>query len=210
MFEEAKKGRANLVTNNQAYMQMDRNYEVGYYPQISLLDELHEKQPNSTFIMNFRPIMDWIRSTTMYNGMRYRFAQFDVPGLVLTNEQRTRLDQFREFQRRSRNSSNTSTTKAPQVINLSNSQIARWWCGHVRHIRKYVKHYTSHKLIELDLYDTKGTSKFLYDLFQADADAYAAGTAGTTTYDVTDKKMSNNTAVALKQKSCWGHANTGK
>jgi hypothetical protein len=40
-----------------------------------------------------------------------------------------------------------------------------WWCGHVQHIREFVKLYPSHTLIELDTYDGPGTSKVMAELF---------------------------------------------
>ncbi|KAL3907309.1 MAG: hypothetical protein SGILL_008926 [Bacillariaceae sp.] len=43
----------------------------------------------------------------------------------------------------------------------------RWWCGHVHHIREFVKEYPSHRLIELDLYNNDEASSILTDIFQA-------------------------------------------
>ena len=186
MFEEAKEAKNATIFRDsiQAYMQLDSNVHVGWYPQISLLDELHEKKPNSTFVINFRPILDWIRSTANWHGMHYRMSMFEVPGLIMTDEQRVKLEQYGEYSSLKERDSQQRTRK-PKIILLSNAQMARWWCSHVRHIREYVKQYPSHKLIELDLYDKKGTSKVLYDLFQADTDIESS-----------------------QQESCWVHANS--
>jgi len=52
---------------------------------------------------------------------------------------------------------------------VTNTTTYNFWCNHVMHIREYVKQYPSHKLIELDLYDSKSTSSTLASLFRADA-----------------------------------------
>jgi hypothetical protein len=73
----------------------------------------------------------------------------------------------------------------PEPVN--DIQLGRWWCSHVHHIREYVKQYPTHKLIELELYDTKTSSEILYDIFQK------------------NKQHDGN-----ENNSCWGHANVNK
>jgi len=157
--------RPRAFSGMQAFTQLDWDRGKGHFPQISLLDELHEQHPNSTLVIVFRPIPDWIKSTTDYSGMKERFAEFDMPGLVLEATQRQRLEDYR-------------ANKIPQkdLIGLSDVQMARWWCGHVLHIREYVKAYPGHALIELDLYDTEGSEELLQDLFRADSDPNGAET----------------------------------
>ena len=154
-----RKRRPREFSGMQAFTQLDWDRGRGHFPQISLLDELHEQHPNSTMVIVFRPIPDWIKSTAHYKGMKERFAEFDMPGLVLEASQRQRLEDYR-------------ANKIPQkdLIGLSDVQMARWWCGHVLHIREYVKAYPGHALIELDLYDTEGSEELLQDLFRADSD----------------------------------------
>lgn len=79
----------------QAIMQMDSEYPMGisspwhneyrdecFFPQISILDEISKENPNTTFIMNFRPINDWIKSVTGWNSnMLGRFQLCDFPNL---------------------------------------------------------------------------------------------------------------------------------
>ena len=95
-----------------------------------------------------------------------RFSYFFVPGLVLTPEQLEGAQAY--WEARSRNGTRF------QLPRISNVQIAKWWCGHVLHLREYVNEYPSHALIELDLYSTESTSDVMYDLFQADATNGAA------------------------------------
>ena len=177
------------------FMQRDTNFGVGYYPQISLLDELHELKPNSTFVFNFRPIRDWINSTRRWYELAKRFAHFDMPGLVLTPNQRAELEAHRL---KIANMKHHMGGKLGQHITIKDVQLAKWWCGHVLHMREYVKEYPSHVLIELDLYDTNGTVSSLYDLFQADTDAHHASE---------HEHRNGTTTQPSPSQQCWGHEN---
>jgi hypothetical protein len=139
------------------HTQLDHNNMVGSYPQIQLLDEMHTEQPNSIFVLPFRPIQDWIRSVQHWGKTKGNFmsriARFDIPGLEVTNEQRIRRNE---------------TMKLSKQIIHDDIHLVRWWCGHVLHMREYVQqsqNYPSHKLIEIDLYDSKTTSQVLGDIF---------------------------------------------
>jgi hypothetical protein len=67
----------------EAILQMDRIKPPTncFFPQIQLLDEIHQEHPNATFILNFRPVDDWINSARMWSGMTARFSLCDLPGL---------------------------------------------------------------------------------------------------------------------------------
>jgi hypothetical protein len=117
MFQNLAKGARLYDIQAHAYAQLDVNRGTGYYPQISLLDELHELDHDSTLVFNFRPMKDWIRSITEWFGMRRRMGSFLMPGLVLTPEQRQR-----------------AKTKYKSTL-PSKVQLAQWWCGHALHIR---------------------------------------------------------------------------
>lgn len=168
----ARKHNGRVLTNTyvEAYMQLDTNAPPGFYPQVTLLDELHEEAPESTFVMAFRPIFDWMRSLEHHFGMRRRYASFQLPGMqndhVMTLGER-------------------NYTQKKKVI--TDSQLARFWCGHVKHIRAYAREYPSHKLIEVDLYDSNTTSELMTQLF---------GIPG------------ENGHVDGSSKSCWGHSNS--
>jgi len=198
MFENLADGKRlyhpNSSSNKKAhaYSQLDQNGGTGYYPQISLLDELHEVDPDSTFVFNFRPIKDWIRSITEWFSMRRRMGSFLMPGLVLSPEQRKRAEGI----------ARGKVNNSPQLPLLSEVQLAQWWCGHALHIREYVKEYPSHALVELDLYDTEGSTSVMYDLFQADTDAYFASLEGTNNDDGSERRED-----ASDEKHCWGHSN---
>ena len=96
MLEKAKAGTTILYERSageesyvqvpiQAYMQLDSNFGRGAYPQIMLLDEMHEEKPDSTFILNFRPLKDWMYSSSNWAGLKSRFYLFEVPGLKSQN-----------------------------------------------------------------------------------------------------------------------------
>jgi hypothetical protein len=85
------------------------------FPQIELLDEIHTVAENSTFVMLFRPVEDWIRSVKAWNRYPFRLAQLDVPGLILTEEQRYSRDTLGE------------------TIVVTEQQLKQWWCH-----RKYL------------------------------------------------------------------------
>jgi hypothetical protein len=66
-----------------AMLQMDKVSPPNncFFPQIQLLDEIHQEHPNATFILNFRPVDDWIESVTNWNGLAARLTRCDLPGL---------------------------------------------------------------------------------------------------------------------------------
>jgi len=206
MFERLSNG-TNILDKSrpQVYSQPDYSHGIGYYPQISLLDELHEVAPDSTFVFQFRPIADWIRSTGHWYNMLQRFGLFEMPGLVLTPEQRTKRTQLMAdypiLGRTPKQSGIRNDKKSePEHDNgLTGLQQAKWWCGHVLHIREYVSEYPSHALIELDLYDSNGTASYLYDLFQADTDAHHYASK----HETADEGATPTTTLT----QCWGESN---
>jgi hypothetical protein len=123
---------------------MVKNYAPCEDPQMSMLDEIHQEYPNATFILNFRPINDWIASVEAWNNLTLRWRApgcFDrIPGLVITKGGTD--DQF-------------------------HMDLQRWWCSHINRVRVFVKQHSSHKLIELDLYDETGSAATMATLFNA-------------------------------------------
>ena len=111
--------------------------------------------------------------------MLNRMYHFDVPGIPRTENQRELLDFWK------------ATGESKNLVTLTNTQVAKWWCGHVLHIREYVKEYLSHSLIELDLYNTNGTESLLYDLIQVD----------------TNRHKTKHQHLHKRQRCFWGHSN---
>ena len=44
--------------NFQSFMQMDRD---SFFPQVELLNQIHNESPNATFILMFRDMSAWYR-----------------------------------------------------------------------------------------------------------------------------------------------------
>jgi hypothetical protein len=293
-----KKNLSAKFPRKMAYMQMDSNFHSGYYPQIQLLDELHEAYgSHSTLIINFRPIQDFIRSISSWNGLKSRMRLMEIPGLILSEEQFENNEQIKNQRIKdatailllhekfisnttlnttnmtksekntydraakllqnndklavakiltkaaktvaesevtsnttSNNNNNNSKSRRKLKQNpLTDQQIARWWCGHIKHIREYVKLYTNHTLIELDLYNTKETSNALYDIFQSTISSSSSSSSTASTISITEssqnenEKQNNyityidannangiNTLKISKNESCWGQSNVNK
>merc|ERR1711957_981408 len=130
-----------------------------------------------------------------------------MPGLVLTPKQRAELE---AHQLRITNMKHQIGEQLGQHITIKDVQLAKWWCGHVLHIREYVKEYPSHSLIELDLYDTNETESLLYHLFQADTNAYHLHRKAKSNEGARSSQEHVPTPTPTPQKQCfWGHSNQG-
>ena len=44
------------------------------FPQLTLLEEIHEEAPDATFVLSFRPVEDWIESAAGWRDMLERFS----------------------------------------------------------------------------------------------------------------------------------------
>ncbi|CAJ1950009.1 unnamed protein product [Cylindrotheca closterium] len=145
-----------------AILQMDVEYPLGidgyfhkpfrdecFFPQFSLLEELHQEAPASTFLLTFRPIHDWITSISGWGStvMLNRFQLCDFPNLPRGIP--------------------TDLGNKTQVV----GQMTEFWCSHVQHVRNFVKEYPSHTLIETSLYDNLQSAQIMYGLFPTKVDA---------------------------------------
>ena len=152
-------------SGHQYMMQLDADWPLGYgasrkakygpytsterdecfFPQLSLLEEFHQEVPQATFVMNFRPIKDWVKSMKKWSKppLMERFRQCHFPNLPrgvprdLDNE--------------------TEVMKAME----------HFMCSHVLHVRQFVEDHPSHALVELDLYDTDTATAVMSSLFPA-------------------------------------------
>ena len=139
------------IDNSQAWLQLDINWphrNACHYPQMSELEQIHEEEPNATFILNFRPFHDWYTSLINWrvhnvnNGtfMSDRLKDCDLPGLPKGKGNETELQE--------------------------------WLCNHVHNVRRFVQEHSSHALIELDLYDTTTSSEVMAELFGSNASCW--------------------------------------
>lgn len=123
-----------------------------FFPQLSLLEEIHQESYQATFIINFRPIHDWIKSVAGWADLLLRISNchlpnlpFDVPSHLLVNQ---------------KNNGNSTAKVAVDRIMI------QFFCSHVIHLRNFVYQNPSHTLIELDLYDANKTQYVLDTIFQ--------------------------------------------
>ena len=112
-----------------------------FLPQLSLLQEIHNEVPNATFVLNFRPVKDWIRSIKGWVDLLNRFQKCHLPNLPRGNPKDINND--------------TEVTES----------LTRLFCSHVIHLRSFVELHPSHALIELDLYDTKTSGLVMDSIF---------------------------------------------
>ena len=99
------------------------------YPQITHLDEIHEAYPNATFILNLRPVDNWIKSISKWSGdkrrtkggyLRQVLTRCDLPGF-------------------------------PSGIGKTDEEMEEFYNGHSKRIRDFVKDHPSHALVEVDI-----------------------------------------------------------
>jgi hypothetical protein len=205
----------------------DKERDYSSFPQIQLLDEIHEDVPYATFILPFRgnnqtkkniidhdrgrgrhrmlglpnddatgddearsehprhELEDWIYLAQNYHNFTERWAAMDdIPGLVLTREQKEarmvlrteRVEQQQQYEEKNNEGGRTTTTAPtpssaislplqPPMERLSDGQLKDWWCRHIRHVRKFVEFYPTHRLLELDLTDEEETYNKLLHWF---------------------------------------------
>jgi len=118
--------------NFAAYIQMDfidffntKNMSSCIFPQISYLKEIYEEAPTAIFILPFRNVTDWMRSTTRWRDMRRRMAEFC---------------EFPEY--------NFTRGMANQDHEMENL-----YCRHVRRIRRFVAEHPRLTLLEYSIND---------------------------------------------------------
>ena len=71
------------VGNNMIATQLDSSRKGQcYWPQITLLDEIHHSVPNATFVLLFRDVRDWIRSINQWGTLRKRLNMCHLRSLV--------------------------------------------------------------------------------------------------------------------------------
>jgi hypothetical protein len=132
--------RCHPKKDPEAFLQMDvsKPPKQCYYPQVQLLDEIHRRHPNATFVLAFRPVDDWLHSVRAwrYGGFAARLVACDLPGL-------------------------------PEGAGGTARELREWYCGHVWHVRDFAARHPSHALVELDLYDAARSSRALATLFRA-------------------------------------------
>ena len=161
-----------------------------FFPQLSLLNEIHNEKPSSTFIINFRPINDWIKSVSGWGDMLYRFSQCNLPNLPYNVPSHILVNQMTNTTTNNNDNNNNTAATAAAAKVIVNQIMIQFFCSHVIHLRNFVNQYPSHTLIELDLYDTDQTSYVLNTLFPQQ-----------------QQQQQRQQQTKRKRKVCWEQAN---
>jgi hypothetical protein len=121
----------------------DERRDDCFFPQLSLVQEFHDDDPNATFMLPFRPVKDWFDSVMNWGK---GFGIKEIMACDLPNSPRGVPD---------------ITRPKEEIV----AEIEQFICSHVIHVRNFVKDHPSHALIEYDLYDKPGTGKVLGSFF---------------------------------------------
>jgi len=113
--------------NFQAFMQMDKD---SFFPQIELLEQIHNESPNATFLLMFRNTSDWFRSLSHWKS-------------ELPDTERGELFSLRL--------KNANITGLPSGKGGNEVEMSSFFCNHVKNIRTFVQRHPTHTLIELDI-----------------------------------------------------------
>ena len=122
--------------NFDAYTQLD---DGTLFPQIEFLNEIHQENPNATFVLPFRDIAAWYHSITNWPPKR-------------------------EFALLSERMKNAKISGFPPGKGKDADEFAEWFCNHVQNIRDFVVRYPSHALVEYDIMDPN-VSEFVGSAF---------------------------------------------
>ena len=113
-------GEMNYVTNAPCV-----------WPQIDLINQIHNEAPEATFVIIFRNISSWIESVDRWtepDGSTLREALANKCGI------------------------------GGKHNNLTDEDLENFFCNHVNKVRDFVKAFPSHSLIEVQLEDDKAAS----------------------------------------------------
>jgi len=116
--------------NFTVWTQMDfTNGGLCIFPQITLLDELYNENPNATFILPFRNVTGWIKSVTNWppNHPNYRVRINNLCDFTEIGIERKSL--------------------------MEDKNMAALYCNHVKHVRQFVHDHPSLTLIEFSIED---------------------------------------------------------
>lgn len=112
------------------------------FPQITRLQDVHDAYPNATFILNLRPVENWIRSVSKWAGDRRRtsggylrqvLTMCDLPGF-------------------------------PSGVGKTDDELRAFYESHAERIRDFVLLHPSHSLVEVNI-EAKDAGSFLEEKF---------------------------------------------
>lgn len=132
--------------NYQYWGQLD--YDAGstpndptgcYWPQLDALEQIHEEQPNATFILTFRNMTQWVNSLERWGTQKkggIALATRLIEHCHLTDGL---VDETLEHR------SDTASSLLQAMPNF--------FCQHISRVRKFVAQHPTHSLVELNIED---------------------------------------------------------
>ena len=179
-----------------------RHRDECYFPQLSLLEELHAERPHSTFLLQFRPILDWIRSLRGWDDLLPRLAHCALPNLPYGRPQLSQRDE---------ETTTRSADAIPTTIDDVETSMVEFFCSHVIHLRNFVQQHPTHALIELDLYDTPTSDYVLNTIFASQQPHKGTHNKNQCGMEHANKSTNNNNTIAttptLSNKSIKNNTN---
>jgi hypothetical protein len=106
-----------------------------FLPQHYHLQELHDYSPASTWILNLRPVDEWIQSVV--NTVNGNILMRQLVHEVLTHMPTT----------------TTTTTHHPRGRNATRQFLRDFWYRHVSLVQEFVKDHPSHQLVMVNITD---------------------------------------------------------
>lgn len=137
----------SLLPSNQSTVGQQRLF----FPQHYLLDKIHQQYPDATFILNQRPVDDWVKSVVKWNNL----------GLEIVNEF---YFQNSTHQIIVPEGTLSSSSRRPYNINTIGLFLKTVYEYHTQFIRDWVKVHPSHALVEVDITDA-GAGRILANAF---------------------------------------------
>ena len=111
-----------------------------FLPQHYHLVELHDYAPNATWILNIRPVQDWIRS--VFKVPSHNFVKQFHNEIVFQNPQKAK----------------EISTKGPRAF------LRDFWLEHVQHVKEFVQQHPSHPLIIVNISNPEAGPQLAKDL----------------------------------------------
>jgi hypothetical protein len=138
-FEDPEGNNRNLLDDGtlESRSQSMRHPRI-LLPQHHYLDRIHEQYPNATFLLNLRPVEQWVESVMNWpSGLK----------MELPNEF------FAQHQQHNGTSQFDERLHPPRVLSELPDVLRYIFDFHSQHVREFVKQHPSHTLIEVDITD---------------------------------------------------------
>jgi hypothetical protein len=110
-----------------------------FLPQHYHLQELHEAEPTATWILNIRPVDEWIRS--VLNVPAQKLLEQLKEEVEMHNTMRNGTIAREQFNRP------VAGTRRDQDIQF----LKEFWEDHIDHVQAFIKEHPTHQLIEIDI-----------------------------------------------------------